>query len=169
LLPAWMAPWFVVIFPVAVFVFLMALPFVDRGPARGARRRPVWAVVVVMVVVAIFLLSDYRRRSAFTGWPDPNPPAVPAGVALTVEAERGRHLFARYGCNSCHPIASEGHKVGTDFAHLEQRLSREEIRQYVLQPPPDVPMPSYDGRLTGEELEQVVEFCHVAQTFPRRL
>jgi ubiquinol-cytochrome c reductase cytochrome b subunit len=169
LLPPSVAPWFVVIFPIAGFMFLVGLPFFDRGPARGLRRRPIWAIVVLLLVAAVLFLTDYRRRSAFTGWPDPNPPALPAGVQLTAEAEHGRVLFARYGCNSCHGIAGEGRKVGPDFARLEKRLSREEIRNYVLRPPPDVPMPAYDGRLAGDELERVVEFCHVAQTFPRRL
>jgi ubiquinol-cytochrome c reductase cytochrome b subunit len=169
LLPPVIAPWFVVVFPVLIFFGLLALPFLDRGPRRGIRQRPVWGVVVIVVIIAMLMLSDYRRRSPFTGWPDPNPPEIPVEVELTPEAERGRILFARYGCNSCHPIAGKGPRVGTDFAKMRSPMSVQEIREYTLQPPAGVAMPAYEGRLRGEELDAVVEFCHVAQTFPRRL
>jgi ubiquinol-cytochrome c reductase cytochrome b subunit len=167
LLPPAIAPWFVVIFPVAVFCILMAIPFIDRRPHRGVLKRPFWLLAVLAIVVVQLILTDYRRRSTFVGWPEAEPPEVPAGVELSPDAEQGRQLFARYGCNSCHPIAgSKG--IGTDFAKITDPLSKEAIRAYVLEPPPGVAMPSYKGRLQGKELNYVVEFCHVAQTFPRR-
>jgi ubiquinol-cytochrome c reductase cytochrome b subunit len=169
LLPPSVAPWFVVVFPVVVFLALLLLPLLDRGPARGLRQRPAWVVVVLLLVVALLALSDYRRRSSFTGWPDPEPPAIPVGVELTPEAEQGRVLFARYGCNSCHPIAGQGRHVAVDFTKLRAPLSRDKIRGFVLKPPAGVAMPGYEGRLDEDELRYLVEFCHVAQTFPRRL
>lgn len=169
LLPAWIAPWFVVLFPVLTLIGLLLLPLLDRGPARGIRKRPVWLLIVVVSVVALLWLSDYRRRSEFTGWPDPEPPPVPAGVTLTPDAERGRLLFAEYGCNSCHPVSGRGPRIGTDFSKITVPLSRKDIRDYTLQPPEGIAMPAYAGRLNEEELAAVVEFCHVAQTFPRRL
>jgi cytochrome c551/c552 len=142
------------------------LPFIDRSPVRGIRKRPFWLVAVVVVVLAILALSDYRRRSHFTGWPDLSPPTVPVGMVLPPEAERGRILFATYGCNSCHSIGGNGRKVAVDFASLRGQLSLDKIREYVLNPPIGVAMPSYQGRMTEEELVAVVAFCHVVQTFP---
>jgi ubiquinol-cytochrome c reductase cytochrome b subunit len=168
LLPPAVAPWFVVVFPLLVFLGLMVLPLVDRGPARGVLRRPAWGVAVVVMVLALLALSDYRRRSAFTGWPDPEPPPVPVGMELTPDAEAGRQLFARFGCNSCHPIAGHGRRVAVDLTKLKTPLSRDKIRSFVLQPPEGVAMPPYDGRMSEDELRAVVEFCHVVQTFPRR-
>lgn len=168
LLPPSVAPWFVVVFPPLVFVALMALPFLDRGPNRGVRKRPVWLVIVLLLAVGIVALSDYRRRSAFTGWPSSEPPKVPQNVQLNPEAERGRHLFAKFGCNSCHAVAGDGRKVAVDFAELPEVRSDRHIRDYILQPPPDVAMPSYKDRLTDDELTALVAFCHVAQTFRRR-
>lgn len=166
LLPAVIAPWFAVLLPISVFIFLILLPLVDRSPARGVRRRPMWAVFVIVVVVALLALTDYRRRSAFTGWPEGDPPPIPEGMVLPPEAERGRLLFAQYGCNSCHPVAGHGRRVAVDFAALQGRLSQEKIREFILQPPSGVAMPSYEGRLDESELTALTQFCHVVQTFP---
>lgn len=167
LLPPAIAPWFIVLLPIAAFVILMALPFADRGPYRGIRHRPIILVVVTLIVLAMLALSDYRRRSNFTGWPQLEPPEV-TRVTLSPEAERGRHLFATYGCNSCHAVGGQGRKVAVDFAEMPVVRSREHIRKYILQPPSGVSMPAYNGRLTDEELEGLTAFCHVAQTFRRR-
>jgi ubiquinol-cytochrome c reductase cytochrome b subunit len=168
LVPASMAPYFHWLFPVVLFVVLVALPFADRwDDNRGARNRPLAVTVVCLVVLAVLYLSALRMRSPWTAWPRPKPPAVPAGVTLTERAERGRMLFASYGCNSCHAVAGDGPRFGPDIARLRQRHSLEAIRHYVKQPPPGVAMPAYRDRMPEEELMLVSEFCHVAQTFPR--
>jgi ubiquinol-cytochrome c reductase cytochrome b subunit len=167
LLPPVIAPWFVVVFPIAVFLFLVLLPAIDRGPHRGIRNRPIAVLSVAACVVLLLYLTDLRRKSPWTGWPQPAPPKVPERVILTDEVERGRILFADYGCNTCHPVAGQGPRVGPDFAVRRGEWSRAEIRAYILHPPAGVPMPSYAGRLYGEDLERVVEFVHAAQTFPR--
>lgn len=186
LLPPKLAPYFYVGFPLLLFVFLVSLPFIDRSPKRGMRQRPAWVAGVIFCVVAMLLLTDYRRRSPFTAWPDPDPPPLPAGVkvetdpdaaradlVITEQADRGRVLFARYGCTSCHPVV--GHpatRVGPDIAWLDKPYprSKDDIRRVVLhgyQREGVLVMPGYEGRLSGDALERVVEFCHVAQTFPR--
>ncbi len=167
LLPASIAPWFIVLLPILVFGVLMALPFVDRGPERGLRRRPVIVIVVVLIILAMLALSDYRRRSDFTAWPEPEPPVV-TRVTLSPEAEQGRLLFARYGCNSCHAVGGQGRRFAVDFAEIQKVRSRDYIREYILQPPTGIAMPPYQGRLDESELTALAAFCHVAQTFPRR-
>lgn len=186
LLPPAVVPYFYVLFPVLTFLALCALPFVDRSPYRGMRHRPGWVAFVVVCVLAILFLSDYRRRSPFTAWPDPHPPPLPAGVkvatdpdaaradlVISEEANRGRVLFARHGCTSCHPVA--GHpatRVGPDIAELDKPRprSKDDIRRVVLHGfyrDGVMTMPGYEGRLSADALERIVEFCHVAQTFPR--
>jgi ubiquinol-cytochrome c reductase cytochrome b subunit len=168
LLPPAVAPIFVVAFPIVLFLCLVLLPFVDRSPYREIRKRPFAALTVVALVIALLVLTDMRRRSPWTGWPDPEPPPVPRGFTLTEEVEEGRQLFAQFGCNSCHPVAGVGRQVAIDLADLKGRLTRARIRDFILEPPEDVAMPSYAGRMTEEELERVIDYVHVAQTFPRR-
>ncbi len=166
-LPPAVSPFFLVLFPIFLFLGLLLLPLLDRGPNRGFRKRPIWTGFVLVSVIGLLYLTDLRVRSPWTGWPDPNPPPVPAGIALADGAEMGRLLFARYGCNSCHSVSGHGREVGPDLARIDHRLSPTELRSYVLGPPAEVPMPSYRGRISEPDLERVVEFVLVAQTFPR--
>ena len=79
-------------------------------------------------------------------------------MMLSPEAELGRHLFARHGCNSCHAVDGHGPRVGPDLAAPQVMRSQHDLREYVLHPPPGVAMPAYANRLTDEELDQVVAF-----------
>ncbi|MFO7562095.1 MAG: cytochrome b N-terminal domain-containing protein [Enhygromyxa sp.] len=164
LLPPAVAPWFVVGFPILVFVVLISLPLVDRGPNRGFRRRPAAVVVVVVLVAALLILTDLRRRSAWTGWPEPEPPPVPATVRLSPEAERGRQLFAKYGCTSCHAVAGYGREVGPDLARISPPMSAFELQRYIANPPEGVAMPSYEDALSEQELGQLAAFVLVVQS-----
>jgi ubiquinol-cytochrome c reductase cytochrome b subunit len=170
LLPPTVVPTFKWLFPVALFVTLILLPLVDLSPHRGWRNRPLATMFVILLAFAILGLSWLRYRSAWTAQPDSAAPVAPRGVILASEAERGRLLFPKYGCTSCHSVAGIGRtRVGPDLARLEHILSQSELREYILQPPDGVAMPSYRGRLSGEDLDCVVAFVLVAQTFPRRL
>lgn len=169
LLPEWLAPSFVILFPLALLLAMLALPFLDRGPRRGMRRRPFAVAFVVLCVIALFALSSLRLRSHWTGWPSSEPPPLPPGVILAPPAEEGRLLFASYGCNSCHAVGGSGRFVAVDLAVVDTRRSRQEYRAYILNPPPDVAMPAYEGRITSDELERLLDYIHTAQTFPRRI
>jgi ubiquinol-cytochrome c reductase cytochrome b subunit len=168
LLSPWIAPTFQWLFPLAVFIGLILLPFVDRSPLRGWKSRPIATAFVVLIVLAVLGLSWLRYQSPWTARPAATMPEIPAGFELAHEAEQGRRLFAERGCASCHSVAgSGGAKVGSDLARLDAIYSQAELRQYILQPPAGVAMPSYAGRISEHELERLVAFVLVAQTFPR--
>lgn len=161
------APMLVVVFPILLFVAMVLLPFLDRGPFRGFRKRPLAAGFVALTLVVLLYLTNIRYYSDWTGFPNADPPPIPEGESLTGDVARGRLLFAEYGCTSCHAIAGSGAQVGPDLARIAGRRSRDEIRRFVENPPDDVAMPAYAGRIAPEDLERIVEFVHVAQTFQR--
>jgi ubiquinol-cytochrome c reductase cytochrome b subunit len=168
LLPPSAAALFQWLFPLGAFFVLVALPFVDRSPLRGWKNRPVATTLVVVIVLAVLGLSWLRYQSPWTPRTTTELPATPAGITLAAEAEQGRHLFKQYGCTTCHSIAgSGGAKVGTDLAHVEAIYSPSELRQYILQPPRGVAMPGYAGRMNEAELDRIVSYVLVAQTFRR--
>ncbi|WP_425613577.1 cytochrome b N-terminal domain-containing protein [Anatilimnocola sp. NA78] len=169
LLPPSVAPTFQWLFPVAVFVGLAMLPLVDRSPLRGWKNRPIATLLVSLLVLAVIGLSWFRYQSPWTPRSSAGVPTTPAGFELAYEAEQGRQLFRQYGCTNCHSVAgSGGTKVGSDLAQLDTIYSQAELRQYILQPPRGVAMPSYTGRMSNDELEEIVAYVLVAQTFPRK-
>ena len=168
LTPPWLAPYVIVLLPVVVFLALVALPLFDRSPNRGIRRRPALVVGLFVMVLVSLGLTNLRYFSPWTGWPSPAPPAVPDGVVLTEGAEIGRHVFAEFGCNTCHAVSGDGARVGPDFADLDEPADREDMRAYILNPPAGVTMPAYEGRLTDDEMDRLLDYLMEAQTFPRR-
>jgi ubiquinol-cytochrome c reductase cytochrome b subunit len=169
LLPDWLAPSFVVFFPLLLLLAMLALPFLDRGPKRGMRKRPLAVAFVALCATGLVGLSSLRLRSPWTGWPTGEQPPVPEGLTLSPEAEEGRLLFARFGCNSCHAVGGVGRNVAVDLAVVETMRSRQGYRDYILHPPAGVAMPSYAGRITDEEMERLLDYVHAALTFPRQI
>ena len=168
LLPPAVAATFQWLFPLVVFLGLVLLPFVDRSPLRGWRNRPVAATLVVVMAMGILALSWLRYQSPWTARRAAQPPAIPHGVVLAAEAEHGRTLFRHYGCTSCHSVAGSGQaKVGSDLARMDSIYSQSELRHYIRQPPAGVAMPSYAERMPDADLERIVAFVLVAQTFRR--
>jgi ubiquinol-cytochrome c reductase cytochrome b subunit len=167
LVPPWAAPFFQIVFPLVIFAVMLLIPVLDRSVKRGAHNRPFWVIIVIISTIGLIWLSDLRRRSPWTGGPDRDPPPVPAGFDLTSDVETGRQLFAQHGCNSCHAVASHGRDVGPDLARIKHRLSPTELYNYILEPPEDVAMPSYRGQISDADLNNVVSFVLVAQTFTR--
>jgi ubiquinol-cytochrome c reductase cytochrome b subunit len=168
LLPPAVASWFVVVFPLLVLLGMIVLPLLDRSPERGLSKRPVAVILVCFIALTIVGLSGLRLRSPWTGWPVPEPPAIPVGFTLSADAERGRQLFARHGCTSCHSVAGAGgRQVAVDLAQLPAPRSRDELERYIRHPPADIAMPEYAGWATDEEIARLADYVLAAQTFPR--
>lgn len=167
-LPPSAAPTLQWLFVVAAFLCLILLPFVDRSPLRGWRNRPLATTLVIVMILAILGLSWRRYQSPWTARQATHPPSVPHGVILAADAEQGRILFRQYGCTNCHSVGGSGlATVATDLARMDRTYSQAELRRYILQPPEGVAMPSYSKRIPGDDLERVVAFVLVAQTFRR--
>ena len=161
IVPPWLASTVYVGLPILLFVVLVSLPFLDRSPRRGMANRPVAIVVVMVCVVVLLSLSSARvqpTRSPWVAWPSEEPPPVPDGVVLSPQAEEGRQLFAQFGCNSCHPIDDRGAPFARDLAAMRRIVSHDYFRRYILNPPEGIAMPPYEGRLTEEELERIIDF-----------
>lgn len=171
ILPPSIVPTFQWLFPTAVFVLLLFLPAIDRSPHRGWRKRPIATSIVIFLILAVLGLSWLRYQSPWTPLMDAQVPETPPGVVLAAEAEHGRMLMPAYGCTSCHSVGRTGGgaQVGPDLARLQRIYSQEELRRYILQPPQGVAMPPYAGRLSDDDLQGLVAFVLVAQTFPRTL
>ncbi|HYX32465.1 MAG TPA: cytochrome b N-terminal domain-containing protein [Oligoflexus sp.] len=167
-LPPQLTSWFYVGFPIALFLYLMLLPFVDHGANRGLRRRPLAVGLTVVVGLGLLSLTGLRLQSEWTAWPRAELAPLPQNTELTPSAQLGHTLFTKYSCFSCHALGGTGGKIGPELTRLTVRLSADELRHFISQPPQDVAMPAYGHRLSEDELKALVDFVLVAQTFPHK-
>lgn len=166
ILPSWIAWWFPVALPVVLLLVLVALPVLDRSPRRGIRPRTIALMTVILIASGLLYLTDLRRHSDWTGFPETNPPSLPQATILSDGARQGQVLFAAQGCNSCHSIAGDGGRYGPDLISLSQPYSYEMLRAYISRPPEDVAMPAYETRATDEEIGFLAEFVLAVQGLP---
>lgn len=168
LMPPWLAHIFYWLFPILLFLALISLPFLDWGGNRGARRRPLAVISVAVIVIALFSLTGLRLKSPWTAWPTTDLAALPDGLTLSEDAKEGRVLFTKFGCYACHSIGERGATFAPNLSSLRKPMSQEELRRFILKPPPHAVMPSYEGRLTEKELNRIIDFVLVAQTLPKK-
>lgn len=166
-LPPRLAPTVYILLPLTVVLLLIALPFLDHGANRGIQRRPLAVVSVTFILIVLFAFTGLRLRSPWMSWPSAELTELPAGSELTPAAAEGRILFAEYGCNSCHTLGGRGSGVGPNLSGLDHRLSPAELRRLILRPPAHWAMPPYEGRIDETQLDRLVQFVLVAQTFPK--
>lgn len=167
-LPPALTSWVYVGLPLAILLFLLLLPFVDHGANRGLRRRPLAVSSIVLLVAGLLTLTGLRLESDWTAWPTQERVPLPPHAELSTSAQKGHMLFTQYSCISCHAIGGKGGKIGPELTQLEHRLSVDELRKFISQPPQGAAMPAYADRLSEEELNALVDFVLIAQTFPRK-
>ena len=69
----------------------------------------------------------------------------------------GRSVYEDGDCSSCHRIDGRGNTgPGNDLTHVGSRLSRQRIRAVLGDPPAG--MPSYEGRLSSEQMDAVARY-----------
>jgi ubiquinol-cytochrome c reductase cytochrome b subunit len=166
LLPPWAVTSFVIGFPIILFFLMVLLPFLDRNANRGISARPGWVALVAIFTICLIGLTAYRMRSPWTAWPITSLPKITKTRILTEDQKKGFHLFNKYGCTTCHGVAGEGRTFAVDITKINWLLSKNEIQNFILNPPSEIAMPAYKGRMSDEELRYIVEFVHVFQIQP---
>lgn len=97
--------------------------------------------------------------AAVAGVPGIQPPEAPGEGA-------GAQVFANNGCASCHTLsaAQAAGTLGPNLDEVIPGLSKAEIKKAILDPGADITpgfpnaMPSYEGQISPDELNQLVEF-----------
>jgi len=81
--------------PTICLIFLLLLPFIDRGPERRPERRPIATITGIFVIAAMAYLT-YQGAAAGS------PNTIDMKVAPQYEA--GKLVAAQSGCLACHKI-----------------------------------------------------------------
>lgn len=143
--------------PTLGFLFLIVLPFLDRGPARSPVRRPFASLTGTAVMAGILFLT-YKGATA------PAPPGRGSvePAKLSPELQRGREVYEAQGCGACHMIRGEGGAAGPDLSKVGGVRDEEWLKRFVRDPQSvksGSPMPDSKG-LPEESLTALVRYLH---------
>jgi len=145
----------VAVLPALFFVFLIILPFLDRGPRRSPRFRPISTTIGVISIVGVSWLT---WQAVLT-----TPPALAddRSSRLTATEVVGRQLVDAQGCRSCHVIGGQGASVGPSLDGVAARRPAAYIHSYIEDPKnlnPGASMPSFLPPLTHEQVEDITQY-----------
>ena len=145
----------VVVLPLLFFAFLILLPFLDRGPRRSPRYRPISSAIAVISVVGVAFLT---WQAVLT-----TPPALAddRNSRLTATEVVGRELVDAQGCRSCHTIAGQGGTAGPSLDGVAARRTPAYIHSYIEDPKnlnANATMPAFLPPLTHEQVEDITQY-----------
>jgi ubiquinol-cytochrome c reductase cytochrome b subunit len=141
--------------PTLGFLFLLVLPFVDRGPGRSPVRRPIASSVAVGVMGGIVFLT-YMGATA----PAPVGRASIEIAELSPELRKGREVYEAQGCGACHVIKGEGGAAGPELSRVGGARDQDWLKRFIKDPQrvkADSPMPD-SKELPEEELGALVRY-----------
>jgi mono/diheme cytochrome c family protein len=102
------------------------------------------------------------------------PASTPSGSA-TPDASNIEHvksIIADNNCLLCHRIGREGADIGPSLNGLGTRRTADQIRAAIVSPPSKTsagtpnPMPSYDKKLTEEDLKNLLQYLSTLPSLP---
>lgn len=152
----------IAVIPTLIVLLLLALPFLDRSEHRHwMSRKP-----AVLAVAALFALMYGAVLYSKVNHPAGGVAAAEESLPLPEGGDpeqmlRARHLFVVHKCVNCHKLKGEGGLQGPDLSQSGWKLSEQHIRRQILNPKADKPdskMPSFDGVLSEQEVEDLVQY-----------
>jgi quinol-cytochrome oxidoreductase complex cytochrome b subunit len=133
--------------PTICLIFLLLLPFIDRGPERRPERRPIATITGIFVIAAMAYLT-YQGAAAGS------PNTIDMKVAPQFEA--GKLVAAQSGCLACHKIGENGNDgPGPHLTTIADKLPKAAIMRTLQNP--TAPMPSFKN-LPPQKLNALVNF-----------
>lgn len=159
LMPPAMETPLILIAPVLLVIWMLALPYYAGEGEKHWSRRPIAVLMVVVIAISI---------TAFTrlGQTEPWSPVMNGWSSIAVQPKylKGRTPLERQGaivfqnmqCRNCHSIDGHGGKRGPDLNGVSVRLTESQLIRQVLQGGGN--MPGYEDSLSPQETTAVVAF-----------
>jgi ubiquinol-cytochrome c reductase cytochrome b subunit len=158
------------VFPVILILALFAVPFISNRGERAPSRRPVAALGVVVIFVA---LSTLTYEGATAPW----SPQMSAWSSEPIPEDmlrdrsprqlQGAVVFQNKDCRNCHALNDIGGKRGPDLSRVGARLTSDQLIDQVSNGTPGGGnMPAYGAQISPSEMTALVDF--LASLQPRR-
>jgi ubiquinol-cytochrome c reductase cytochrome b subunit len=159
LLPANMETPLLIAGSALVIGLLIALPLMSGTGEKSWLRRPIPAMVVVVILVALAALTHLGVASPWSpqmdAWSsDPVPVRLLRG--RTALERQGAAVFQAKQCRNCHSLGGEGGQRGPALDEVAVRLTPDQLIRQVLQGRGN--MPAYGKNLTPAETTALVAF-----------
>jgi ubiquinol-cytochrome c reductase cytochrome b subunit len=172
LLPDYAETFLILTAPIVMVAILLALPFISGTGEKSVRRRPVAALSVIVIFLALGTL-------AYLGVYSPWSPKMDAwsGDATPEKFVKGRSPLELQGavtlqnkqCRNCHSLGGEGGKRGPALDDVATRLTSGQLVRQVIQGGGN--MPAYGKNLSPAEVAALVAFMrtlHAPNEMPAR-
>jgi len=172
LLPAYSETFLLLTAPIVMIVILLALPFISGTGEKSVRRRPVAALSVIVILLALVTLAYLGARSPWS----PHMNAW-SGDAVPEKFVKGRSPLELRGavtlqnkqCRNCHSLGGEGGQRGPALDNVATRLTSGQLVRQVIQGGGN--MPAYGKNLSPAEVAALVAFMrtlHAPNEMPAR-
>lgn len=138
-----------IILPSIGVLFLLLLPFIDRGPKRHPLDRPVLTTLGVLAIAGFLVMT-------YIGWKSPLLNPV---VDKDPNVMAGRVLYSDLRCFYCHSINGKGGIVAPDLSTVGARRDRDWLTKHFQDPKSVTPgslMPKLN--LLPEEINQLAAY-----------
>ncbi|MBI2346896.1 MAG: c-type cytochrome [Deltaproteobacteria bacterium] len=122
--PGKLEPFAAVVVPTFVIIFLLLLPFIDRGPKRHPIDRPILTALGIIAVGGFGALTYLGYKS---------PLLNPTIHQHPVVAE-GKRLYQELRCSYCHSVQGRGGVAGPDLTTVGAKRDREWLIRHFLNP-----------------------------------
>ncbi len=155
-IPKWSEDWVIILGPVLFGVVLIFLPFVAWKGNRSPLRRP-WSIVITAFI--LFMIGYYGTVGYVAPWsPRMDAPVLPEKVvgAASGPIAEGAKVFHDKGCLYCHKMDGYGGLRGPDLSYVGDHLNAAQITTRIYGGAEN--MPSYNGNMTPEQLETLLDF-----------
>lgn len=164
MVPRWSENYIIILGPLLLVVVLILLPLVASKGERSPFKRP-WSFVVVGFIV--FMIAFFGVKGDVAPWsPRMDAPPLPASVVGTTTGPiaAGAVIFYAKGCEFCHSIAGYGGLRGPDLTYAGDQMNASQIVTRIYSGAAN--MPSYNGNITQQELENLVAFLESRRRRP---
>jgi ubiquinol-cytochrome c reductase cytochrome b subunit len=172
LLPDYLETAIILTAPIILIVILIALPFVSGTGEKSARRRPVAALSVIVILLALGTLTYLGARSPWSprmnAWSGDAVPEKFIKGRSPLEL-RGAAVLQNKQCRNCHSLGEEGGLRGPALDNVATRLTGDQMVRQVIQGGGN--MPAYGKNLSPAEVAALVAFMrtlHAPNEMPAR-
>jgi ubiquinol-cytochrome c reductase cytochrome b subunit len=172
LLPDYLETLIILGAPAVLIVILFALPFISGTGEKSVRRRPVAALSVIIVLLALVTLAYLGDRSPWSppmnAWSGDATPEKFVKGRSPLEL-RGAAALQNKQCRNCHSLGGEGGQRGPALDNVATRLTSDQLVRQVIQGGGN--MPAYGRNLSPAEVTALVAFMrtlHAPNELPAR-